>query len=170
MLSLAVLVGTSTMAYALQSGRPLRAPDVNTKVANLFAEMRAGKCPEHPEANLDWADIPALLKLAGNKTQLRSFPINPVSSMLVDHSTEGLVALWLIEGVRREHKRLPSLNALLTPFKQGDDYVQVSESRQSKVAGAYVAWWNHAKTMAKDQAIKIDPLAGTGLTWYGSGH
>ena len=43
-------------------------------------------------------DIPALLDCADSTTTLKDFPRNPVSSQFEPECSEGMVALWLIEG------------------------------------------------------------------------
>jgi len=35
-------------------------------------------------------------------------------------------------------------------------------------AAAYRRWWGQARNLERAAAARLDPLAGTGLSWYGS--
>src|SRR5687768_5434020 len=78
----------------------------NARVSLLFQQMREGSYaanisdPRSGFPELHFEDIPALLQLADSPIVLKTFPRNDVCSYLVHECCEGLVALWLIEGVR----------------------------------------------------------------------
>ena len=141
----------------------------NLRVKKLFDAMRDGTYAEKVEfPRLDMTDVPALLELADSTKVLKKFPTNPLSSQLELQCSEGMVALWLIEGVRQGSKgiKYPSLNALC--FKddvQAKNYTEESEANHKEVAKAYRAWWNKAKGLSAEKAKELDPLKGTNLHW-----
>lgn len=79
--------------------RVVPAPD--ERVRKLFEAMRAGKCDESVFPALGWEDIPSLLTVAPSTAVLKNFPRNAISSQYEPECSEGMVALWLIEGLRR---------------------------------------------------------------------
>jgi hypothetical protein len=120
--------------------------------------MRAHKLSSIEFPTLGWQDIPALLRLGHSKRILTCFPINPLSSEMVSQCTEGIVALWLLEGIRKGGNRFPSLNALVGPFENGDDYEAASESHHMKALKSYQNWWNRVKSLPRAQAETIEPV------------
>ncbi|MDR3692611.1 MAG: DUF4943 family protein [Fimbriimonas sp.] len=168
-LGLCLLVCSTSLAFAIPQG-PSRVPQSGSeRVSKLFSAFRSGKYSDQEIKGLGWGDVPALLRLTTSTTTLSSFPTNGLSSMYVGRTTEGLIALWLIEGIRTNKLPCASLNPLLPPFNQGQDYEQVSESRQAKAAEAYDSWWKRVKSLRASQAAKVNPLKGTGFSWYGEG-
>ena len=136
------------------------------KVKKLFESMRNGKYADRITfPRLDHTDIPALLEYADGIKTLKSFPRNPFSSQFESECSEGMVALWLIEGVRKGGQ-YPSLNALcLQRGVKNEDWAKASEANHKQVATAYRAWWEKAKGLSAEKAKELDPLAGTDLYW-----
>ena len=135
------------------------------KVKKLFDSMRSGKYREIEFPRLDLTDVPALLEYADSTKTLKSFSRNLLSSQFEPECSEGMVALWLIEGVRQGSK-YPSLNALCFKGKvEGTDWTKASEDNHKEVAKAYRAWWAKAKDLTPEKAKAIDPLKDTGLSW-----
>ena len=169
MLTVGVLVGSTPAALAVRSGVLFQANSSDERVSKLFGSMRSGKLNSVDFPDVGWQDIPALLKVAESTKMVTCFPRNPLSSQLEQKCSEGMIALWLIEGVRRGGKRFPALNALIGPLGNGSNWEEVSENHHPKALAAYRTWWMHAQHLKKEQAAKIDPLKGTGLVWYGAG-
>ena len=147
-------------------GEEPKAKEENPRVKKLFESMQSGKYNEIEFPKLDMTDVPALLEYADSIKTLKAFPRSPFSSQAESTCSEGMVALWLIEGVRQGGK-FPSLNSLC--FKRGvelKDYSKASEDNHKDVAKAYRAWWEKAKSLQGEEASKIDPLKDTGLSWY----
>ena len=75
------------------------------KVDKMFAAMRDGTYwslgPGFGFPDVGWEDVPALLARAEEERPLATFPTNPLSSFARPSCREGLVALWLVEGVRK---------------------------------------------------------------------
>jgi hypothetical protein len=167
LLALGLLVGSTPAVMAVRLGARFQSHSVSERVAKLFAKMLEGKYGGMGLPDLAWHDIPALLELGGSKRVLKNFPVNFLSSQSQSECTEGMIALWLVEGIRTGGKELPSLNPLVTPLKSGENYQKQSENRHDQVLEAYQKWWNQVKAIPVEEAKKIDPLAKAGLAWYG---
>lgn len=146
-----------------------QAYQANKKVKELFAGFRdgenraTGKFPK-----LDAFDIPALLQIAKSDKLIRNFPRNPLSSQYERQCSEGMVALWLIEGIRKSDRpTFPSLNALCLPRDKFEgDWTTVSQNQHKVVLQAYQDWWKDADPMDMEKSRKTNPLDGTNLHWH----
>ena len=155
------------LSFAVARGDEKKSDAPNDRVEKLFRSMRDGSYRQDQAGwcfpDLRWEDIPALLKLGGSKERLKRFPINPLSSQAEQVApTEGIVALWCIESVRHGGN-FPSLNALVA--REGK--IDRTEAAQTRVNEAYLRWWVKVEKMSREDARKVEPLAGTGLHWYG---
>ena len=125
MVMLAILPGCAGTRPA-----PATTPAVS-QVDQLFARMEAGQYSEEIRfPNLTWADIPALLQRTNSTRMLTTFPTNPLSSERQAQCSEGMVALWLVEGIRKTPKpEFASLNPLVLPPgpQNGKDWGAISE-------------------------------------------
>jgi hypothetical protein len=132
----------------------------------LFAPFREGRCAPVGFPALTWKDVPALLEVAGSTDPLRAAPANPRSSRAPTACSEGVLALWLIEGVRRGGK-WPSLNPILRGGGAAGEAPQRRAQRVHRVAlQAYRAWWKKVSALPPAKAAAVVPLRGTGLSWY----
>jgi hypothetical protein len=139
----------------------------NERVQKLFDTMREGKYnnPKFPE--LKWEDIPALLEMGTSKRILKNFPVNPLSSQFVMECPEGIVALWLVEGLRRGGRKFASLNALCLPEGEiTEKWTEASAKNHDRVLKAYQEWWRRAQSLPAEKAAEMDPLKGTKLHWH----
>ncbi len=161
---LAVII--AILLFAAASGDEKKPDAANARVEKLFRSMRDGSYRQHEAGwrfpDLRWEDIPVLLKLGGSKEKLKRFPINPASSQAEQVApTEGVVALWCIDGIR-QGGTFPSLNALLARGGKIDR----TEVAQNRADEAYQQWWKKVEKMSVEDARKLKPLDGTGLRWY----
>ncbi|HEX3998470.1 MAG TPA: DUF4943 family protein [Pirellulales bacterium] len=164
--SVVVILLAASMAIEPVHGSNPTLPKENRRVKELFASMRSEKYSGIEFPKLDWSDITALLDHADETNQLRSFPRDAASSQYEPHCSEGMVALWLIEGIRRGD-RYPSGNALcFNAAKAGNDWGKASEANHKQVAKAYRAWWEKARSLPSKEAKKLDPLQGADLAWH----
>lgn len=133
------------------------------KAKALLDQMRAGTYRQGTDwfPKLGWADVPDLLDRAGSEEPLKAFPTNPISSLAHPHCSEGVMAMWLAEGVRKGGK-YPSLNPILVPADPG---AKLPDQPDVVAARAYRAWWWMVKTMPQEKAREVNPLDGTGLRW-----
>lgn len=119
--------------------------------------------------DLEPADISVLLNYRHNKKILKNHPVNPISSMIGDSVTVGIIALWTIESIRfselngdsSEYKRFPSLNPSIKDTLH--QYLN-KFSVQDSAAMIYYNWWNNKK-LTQAEKLKTNPLKGTNLVW-----
>jgi hypothetical protein len=132
-----------------------------------------------------WQDIPILLELAQSDKVLRgrTIPKLVISSYLQRECREGMIALWLIEGLRRRQaeqtvaitvgKKLKSrpyhlpLNPMCVQKK-----VKLADSENSagihqQVLDAYQTWWQQVKDLPPVKAAQVYPLQDTNIRWFG---
>ncbi len=164
-LVLVLVICSSGLLASCTSESSAREDGVN-RVAELFEELASGRYAEMGFPALDWADVPALLDRGQSKRELHEFPRNPDSSQYESRCREGIVALWLVEGLR-QGGCFPSNNALcFSGPVDGSDWTGASEVNHGRLFGAYRAWWDEVGKLPKARAVAVDPLAGTGLSWH----
>lgn len=137
------------------------------KVDDLFRAMIEGRYVQMVFPHqLGWPEIPEILNHAESATILRRFPFNPLSSQKQFICSEGIVALWLVEGIRKGSK-FPSNNPLcLTLDAPSKDWEKQSEANHPAAATAYKAWWEQVKDLKHKDAALIDPFKGTNFHWH----
>lgn len=130
-----------------------------------------------------WEDIPLLLELAQNDKLHDGMPKLGISSYAGQYCIEGMIALWFIEGLRREQVSLKRevqigkklhVNSYHLPFnamcvKKG---MSTSECEQSldihkTVLQEYLNWWQMVSLLPAPYASAFHPLDLTDLEWYG---
>jgi len=123
---------------------------------------------EFPAAH--WNDVERLLDRVGSTTPLQRFPQNPLSSQMQPTCAEGVMALWMIESVRlAPPPGFPSLNPLLLGGPDSDaSWQQISDRNTPIAVAAYRAWWDRVADLPSEERRAVDPLAGTGIAWFGS--
>ena len=168
-----LLLGVAVVALAPSGAAQEPGLKSSTKVDRMFS---AWKLPQSGFADkfrttdesftfpkeLGWGDIPALLDHAKSHVALTLTLVNPLSSQTSRQCTEGMMALWLIEGIRKGGE-FGSLNPWCYSLKRPG---LETADMQLQVDKAYVAWWKHVKARPVGDAVKVDPLSGTGLRWY----
>jgi len=133
-----------------------------------------------------WSDIPILLKIAESKRVMKgNIPSRMISSYAAMECTEGMVALWFIEGLRRKQLDLmarergsqsyPGFNARwyynlpFNPFCMIEGLTmrecEASPEVHSKTLRAYKAWWKKVGSLTPADAAVVNPLADTEVTW-----
>ena len=133
-----------------------------------------------------WSDVPILLELAESEKVIKNPPSNPVSSYIARECREGMVALWVIEGLRRGQCRLiermqtggvpivapgaPFLRPL-NPicWKEGVPLKDCETSAEihQQVLKAYKRWWQMAGSPPSREKALFDPLDLMDIQWYG---
>ncbi len=138
----------------------------NDRVESLFETMRAGKYAEMSFPKLEVSDVPALLQHVDSTKSLKSFPRNSLSSQYEAQCSEGMVALWLIEGVHLGGK-FPSNNALC--FKRGlelKNWTEDSEKNHAALVKVYRDWWDRVRTQKPEPTKDDSPLKDTLYAWH----
>lgn len=119
--------------------------------------------------DLEPTDIATLLTYREDKTILNRFPVNPISSFIVDSVTVGIIALWTIESIRiselngdtSEFNRFPSLNPML---RDTTNFFAKKFALQDSASKRYFNWWNQ-KNISQIDKLKINPLQGSNIVW-----
>lgn len=124
--------------------------------------------------HLEWEDIPALLEVAGDTTIIEKYPKHPLSSYRPKSTRVGLVALWLVEAIRRVEAKDRELAGNLMPpsrtpilgTRRGNPSGYNSPAQVETAHQAYLKWWEKAQTNENRQkASRENPLTGKGLSW-----
>jgi hypothetical protein len=139
-----------------------------------------------------WVDIPILLELAERgRIMTGHIPSLSISSYIQRQCREGMVALWLIEGLRRKQTALVRQKQTgeeprprtyyhlpLNPIcRKGlpDDYANLVACEKSpqvhqETLEAYQEWWRMVCSLPPSEGAVFYPLDLTGLRWFGVGH
>ncbi|MEP2025816.1 MAG: carboxypeptidase-like regulatory domain-containing protein [Reichenbachiella sp.] len=136
--------------------------------------------------NLSWEDIPALIEIANSKRILTNFPRNILGRYYIDQCQAGIIAMWLIDSIRKNEGKKPRKAWYISPFpilQSDEDTRQIKEMRSQgsnanvmikntdeKLAKAYESfedWWSVAQQMNSNKAKRMNPLADTDLKWMG---
>ena len=135
-----------------------------------------------------WVDIPILLELAeSDRIMTERIPSLPISSYRQKECREGMVALWLIEGLREKQAALmrqsqtgeePSSRTYYqlpgNPIcvKEGMKFQNCENSYEihQKVLQAYRRWWQRVKFLPPMEAAVFYPLDLLDLRWCGSSY
>lgn len=136
--------------------------------------------------DLSWEDIPALMKIADSDEVLTNFPRNILGRYYVGQCPAGIVAMWLIDSIRKNEGKKPRKGWYISPFpilQSEEDTRQINEFKnqghnanvmikntEEKLNRAYesfVSWWTIAQQMRSNKAKRINPLGDTGLKWLG---
>ena len=149
------------------------------------SETHVDFLPEGERPFLAWSDIPILLKLSESHKLIRGMPALGASSYIQSEGREGMVALWLIEGLRRGQEQLlegeqlgksvPASRWMWLPLnpiclKEEMELVECQNSAEihCEVLAAYRRWWEAVKALPVKEAALYDPLDLTDLAWYGA--
>lgn len=130
---------------------------------------------------LGWEDIPKLLEIADSKKIIDRFPRNILSRLYLQDCHTGIIALWLIDSIRKnEGKRVrKAWYVSPMPLLQDEKDRKKSKARgrgnefipsnsDEKLAAAYSAfksWWDNAQAMSKSKSKRVNPLENSGMNW-----
>jgi uncharacterized protein YegL len=178
------------LAATTTEPRPTTSAAREATVRETFRSIVEGKThvdfPSSGERpRFTWSDIPILLKLAENDTALATMPALAISSYIGSGVPEGMVALWLIEGLRRGqeellagkqlHKPVSPVRAIWPPLnpiclREGMKLNECENSAEihREVLNAYRQWWGAVKSLSPMEAALFDPLDLKDLKWSGA--
>lgn len=123
---------------------------------------------------MEWEDIPRLLEVAVDTGTIAPYPRHPLSTYRPDNARIGLVALWLVEAIRRKESRggelagnlMPPSRAPILGTRRGNPRGYNSPRQQETARQAYQDWWEQAKEAEnRKKAARSNPLLGKGLSW-----
>ena len=121
----------------------------------------ANKYPKyHLIPRLNKADIPVLLKNAGNNTLIDNYPLPSFSAANHGKQKAGMIILYTIESIRTQKE-----NGIAT-----HPYISDTTDLQRKVGleelvPLYNSWWEQHKNKTAEELKNTDPLAGTPFRW-----
>jgi hypothetical protein len=132
----------------------------------------------------DWADIPILLELAQSEKDAKRIPHSLESSYYQQRCREGMIALWLIQGLRRKQVALVRQSQTGDENRPGDHYhltlnpicwkgkrnTDRSPQLQRELLDAFRGWWRRFGALPAEQAALFDPLDLTDLKFGGDPH
>lgn len=137
----------------------------NPRVDGLFAAMRERSYGYRWFPPLEWSDIPSLMHAALRDDAVRSFPTSPLSDIRPPEVITGVVALWLVEGLREEG-HIPSFVPVLVESGRPLDASPTKQRELLKSARtAYEVWYQSLET-GQGQEFDGCPLELVGLEWY----
>ena len=141
--------------------------DPENNVAKLFRSFRDGSYAGADFPKLRWDDIPDLLELGRSERWLTDFPRNPLSSQFEERCCEGVVAVWLIEGIRGQKNHFASLNAIgLKMDAERESFEAQSAANRAPLLKCYQEWWARVEMLPPAEAAQIDPLKDSGFYWH----
>lgn len=150
-----------TILFA-QSEQTTEKVEVNEKVSKLFQQMRENDFDEKSFPKLNWDDVPSLMELADSERVLHGVPGNPLSLQKLSGIPEGIVALWLVEGIRIE-KQFPTQNCSIV-----DRESSLPTNHPSLHAIAlrhYRNWWKEIDPEPVEENAELVPLAESSVKW-----
>ena len=155
-----------------------------TKVDNvdIFIEQLVSNSYEadYPP-DLEWNDIPKLLEVANSSVIIDRFPRNILSRLYLQDCQVGIVAMWLIDSIRKNHGKRARKAWYISPMALlqdeddrektrkrggGNEYVPLNSDKKLETAyKAFTGWWENAQNISISKSKRVNPLNGSGLNW-----
>lgn len=122
---------------------------------------------------LQWGDIPVLMTSAADTNYVKAYPHHPQTRYQPDSVRIGLVALWLVEAIRRQQLRendfvhlMPPSRAPVLGTRRGNPSGYNSPRQIQIAAEAYQSWWEQlVETGDTTASARKNPLRGKGMSW-----
>ena len=130
---------------------------------------------------LTWDDIPKLLEIANSNVIIDRFPRNILSRLYLKDCQTGIIALWLIDSIRKNEGKRARKAWYVSPMPLLQDEGDRATSRargggnefipansDEKLAIAYAAvksWWENGQNMSISKLKRVNPLQDSGLNW-----
>ena len=136
---------------------------INEKVSELLQQMRDGNYRHNLFPELTWDDVPSLMQIAESELVIANTPTNPLSSFRQTDAREGVIALWLVEGIRQGSK-FPSLNCMLV---DGESNLPHNHPSLHSIAlDHYQKWWKQVEPKPVEEDTDLAPMTDSKLRWY----
>lgn len=161
--AVACLAGAAPAAEPKEETPAQRAERVNA----VFDAMKAGTHGELAP-RFDWQDVPVLLQHAHSTTPLKSVPVVGFVRAKNNPLTEGMMALYYVEVVRRSYDAFSDrlLFTNIQPICWNDaEGAKAPEGPQADLAVLYTNWWAQVKDAAPKAGAQVNPLKGTKFIW-----
>ncbi len=126
---------------------------------------------------LTWKDVPALLLAGSDTTLLTNYPSHPTSTYKPKQVRAGLVALWLVEAIRKMEMKqdddmqhiVPPSRAPVLGTKEGNPTGMNSAAQVLQAQQAYQRWYEAVEASGSSKTrlseLRNIPLRGEGLSW-----
>ncbi|MEQ9405140.1 MAG: DUF4943 family protein [Cyclobacteriaceae bacterium] len=150
-------------------------------IDRFLDELKSNSYVADYPPELSWDDIPKLLEIADSKVIIDRFPRNILSSLYLKDCHTGIVALWLIDSIRKNEGKKVRKAWYISPMPllqdeedremsrtRGDRTEYIPTNSDEKLANAYVAfksWWENAQSMSNSKSKRVNPLQDSGLNW-----
>ncbi len=138
-----------------------------SKVEIFIEALREGNTEVVKAPDFNHDHIPELLTFCNDKSEISSFPRNPLSSFYMEKVTLGMYVAWTIESIRLATIEDPDfyLFASLNPriASESTGAVLDQEVVFPAVATAYFEWWH--SQLSTEEKLQINPLEKLGLIW-----
>ncbi len=131
--------------------------------------------------DLNWEDIPKLLEIANSNVVIDRFPRNILSRLYLQDCQVGIVAMWLIDSIRKNHGKRARKAWYISPMALlqdeddrqtskerggGNEYIPVnSDEKLEEAYAAFSTWWQNAQNISISKSKRVNPLSGSGLNW-----
>lgn len=126
---------------------------------------------------LGWEDVPALIEFGGDTTLITKYPANPTSSYRPKQARAGLVALWLVEAIRKSEmvgisdelqNLVPPSRAPILGTSQGNPSGKNTSEQIQRAQAAYQTWYEAVEAAPRNRRInemRNIPLRNEGMSW-----
>ncbi|RMG71104.1 MAG: DUF4943 domain-containing protein [Bacteroidetes bacterium] len=122
---------------------------------------------------LGWDDIPGLLEAGRDTGHVAAYPRHPLSTYRPDSARVGLVALWLIEAIRRREAAgseagnlMPPSRAPVLGTRRGNPSGYNTPAQVRQAQAAYQTWWDGLQSLEDPRSgARRNPLSGSGYSW-----
>ncbi len=130
---------------------------------------------------LTWSAIPKLMAIANSTKIIDRIPRNIMSRVYVEECQLGIIALWLIDSIRKSEGRKPRKAWYISPIPvlegpddrkrskergQGNTYLaKNSDNKLQEAYESFSTWWEVAGSLSRNKAKRINPLDDSALNW-----
>lgn len=124
-----------------------------------------------------WQDVPRLIELGGDTTLISKYPVNPTSTYRPKTARVGLVALWLVEAIRKSEMAgisdelqnlVPPSRAPILGTSQGNPSGKNTADQIQRAQAAYQAWYEAVEAAPRNRRMnemRNIPLRNEGMSW-----
>ncbi|MEL6672170.1 MAG: hypothetical protein AAFR61_08250 [Bacteroidota bacterium] len=142
-------------------------------IPQLIAALQTDQWTWRFLPQLQWGDIPALLEAGLDTNYVKTYPRLATSTYRPDSARIGLVAIWLVEAIRKQqladreevmHLMPPSRGPFLGTRK-GNPSGYNSPKQMQTALEAYQSWWEAGLEGDTLSTARKNPLRGKGLSW-----
>ncbi len=171
------LTSTKSSFTKKDQKRQAKVDDIDLFIEQLIANNYKADYPP----DLGWEDIPRLLEIANSSVIIDRFPRNILSRLYLQDCQAGIIAMWLIDSIRKNHGKRARKAWYVSPMAllqdeedrqtskergQGNEYIPVnSDEKLERAYTAFKSWWENTQDISASKSKRVNPLNGSGLNW-----